>query len=208
MKLKTTQTLYTYWNELRAGRIAPRRLEVEPSRISSVLAETFMLERAAPASYRYRLAGTRLCEIFGTELRDTDVLDGWLQPDRALLARCLASTCTQGAVTLLVLEAGTSTQHRVQLEAILLPLVHGDDDKIDRVIGAMAPTTSPHWLGSEPLMEKRLMRHELLWPDGRPHAAVRSAGGRAPFLASLPQGRILTDIRRTFRVVEGGRGKT
>ena len=57
MKLRTNQTLYAYWNELRAGRIAPRRLEVEPSRINSVLAETFMLERASPSTYRYRLAG-------------------------------------------------------------------------------------------------------------------------------------------------------
>ena len=45
MKQRTIQTLYAYWNELRAGRIAPRRLEIEPSRISSILPETFMLER-------------------------------------------------------------------------------------------------------------------------------------------------------------------
>jgi hypothetical protein len=206
MKLRTNQTLYTYWNELRAGRIAPRRLEVEPSRISSVLAETFMLERASPSTYRYRLAGTRLCEIFGTELRDTEVLDGWRPADRTLLARCLASTCTQGAVTLFVVEASTRTAQRLQLEAILLPLIHGDDT-IDRVIGAMAPMSSPHWLGHEPLVEKQLVRHELIWPDGRPHAVVQRASGRAPFLAELPQGRILTDLRRKFRVVEGGRSK-
>ena len=39
------QTLYSYWNEVRAGRLAPQRLEIEPSRIAGVLAETFMLER-------------------------------------------------------------------------------------------------------------------------------------------------------------------
>jgi hypothetical protein len=207
MKLRTNQTLYTYWNELRAGRIAPRRLEVEPSRISSVLAETFMLERTTPTTYRYRLAGTRLCEIFGTELRDTDVLDGWRPSDSALLVRSLTSTCTRGAVSLFVVEASTATQRRLQLEAIFLPLIHGDDT-IDRVIGAMAPTISPHWLGHEPLTEKQLVRHEQIWPDGRPHAVVQRASGRAPFLAALPQGRTLTDLRRRFRVVEGGRGES
>ena len=208
MKLRTNQTLYTYWNELRAGRIAPRRLEVEPSRISPVLAETFMLERTAPSTFRFRLAGTRLCEIFGQELRDTDLLEGWRPPDRAQLTRSLACTCSQGAATLFVLEASTPSRKRVQLEGILLPLVHGDgNDTIDRVIGAMAPMLSPHWLGHEPLIEKDLVRQELIWPDGRPHAVVERAKGRAPFHAALPQGRILTDIRRRFRVVEGGRGK-
>ena len=79
------QTLYGYWNALRAGRIAPRRLEIEPSRIGSILSETFMLERTDPATYHYRLAGTRLCEIFGFELRGTNLLDGWSEADRRRL---------------------------------------------------------------------------------------------------------------------------
>ena len=86
MKQKTTQILDAYWNELRAGRLAPKRLEIEPSRIGSILAETFMLERAGASLYRYRLAGTRLCEIFGSELRGTNLLDGWSGSDRAALA--------------------------------------------------------------------------------------------------------------------------
>ena len=42
---RSLQTLYGYWNELRAGRLAPQRLEIEPSRIAGILSETFMLER-------------------------------------------------------------------------------------------------------------------------------------------------------------------
>jgi hypothetical protein len=206
MKQRTIQTLYAYWNELRAGRIAPRRLEIEPSRISAVLAETFMLERVDPSTYRYRLAGTRLCEVFGTELRDSNLLDGWSAADRAALMRSLTSTCTQGAVTLFVLEASTDTARRVELEAILLPLTHGDDT-IGRVIGAMAPMTSPHWLGYERLTHKQLVRHELIWPDGRPHAVVQRASG-APFVSALPRDRVVTDLRRRLRVVDGGQGKS
>ena len=62
MQQKTLQTLYSYWNEVRAGRLAPQRLEIEPSRIAGILSETFMLERIDAASYQYRLAGTRLSE--------------------------------------------------------------------------------------------------------------------------------------------------
>src|SRR4051812_13786849 len=45
MQQRTLQTLYGYWNEVRAGRLAPQRLEIEPSRIAGILSETFMLER-------------------------------------------------------------------------------------------------------------------------------------------------------------------
>lgn len=207
MKQKTTQALYAYWNEVRAGRLAPRRLEIEPSRLSPILAETFMLERMDAATYRYRLAGTRLCEIFGTELRETNILDGWNDADRLAVARSLSSMREQGAVVLLTFETGVDTARRVKFEALLLPLIHADG-KIGRVIGTMTATTSPHWLGYERLVGKRLIQSELIWPDGRPHAVVERTNTGAPFLAAVRQGRVVTDERRRFRVVDGGRDKS
>jgi hypothetical protein len=204
MKQKTTQLLYAYWNELRAGRLAPKRLEIEPSRIGSILAETFMLERESASSYRFRLAGTRLCEVLGSELRGTNLLDGWSGSDRAALAGHLTATCEQGAVTLLTLEAGEGAR-RVQMEAVFLPLIQ-PEEKVGRVLGAMSPLTSPHWLGHERLVEKRLVDHELVWPDGRPHALIKRSGRLAPFSAGRDP-RAAPTAWRNFRVLEGGRGK-
>lgn len=206
MKHKTIQTLYHYWNELRAGRVAPRRLEIEPSRISSVLAETFMLERTAAATYSYRLAGTRLCEIFGRELRETNLLAGWDRADHPILLRSLAATCEQGAVTLVTLEGRAEQTHSVQLEAVFLPLVH-TDNTISRVIGAMGVMTTPAWLGYEPLGKTQLVRHEYIWPDGRPHSVIDRAGDQVPFRSTAPRGRVVSDERRRFRVFDGGRGE-
>src|SRR5690349_14918405 len=101
MKQRTLQTLYAYWNEVRAGRLAPLRLEIEPSRIAGILAETFMLERIDAANYQYRLAGTRLCELFGSELRGANFLDGWSAPDRTVVERQLASLRDHGAAVVL-----------------------------------------------------------------------------------------------------------
>jgi hypothetical protein len=207
MKQKTTQILYDYWNQARAGRLAPRRLEIEPSRIAGILPETFMLERGEAGAYPFRLAGTRLCEMFGWELRGTDFLDGWSAPDRSVLARQLTSVCEQGAVCVLTLDAGAGSNQHVELEALLLPLVHAGKT-IARVLGAMAPTTSPHWLGHARVETKRLTRHELVWPDGRPHSVVERAGWNAPFLPPAPDSRPVKDERRSFRVLDGGRGGT
>jgi hypothetical protein len=207
MKQKTIQALYAYWNELRAGRLAPRRLDIEPSRISAVLPETFMLERTSQSTFHYRLAGTRLCEIFRTELRGTDFLSGWTAEDRAMVVADLKSTCDQGAVTLLRLEAVSDTAHRLELEVIMLPLSH-PDNVLDRVIGAMSPLASPHWLGFERLASKRLLHHELIWPDGRPRALLDRAGQQPPFQPAPPSVRTVRNARRLFRVFEGGRAKT
>ncbi|MEO1694679.1 MAG: PAS domain-containing protein, partial [Pseudomonadota bacterium] len=45
MKHSTSHSLYAYWNEVRDGRPAPRRFEIEPSRIAHILSETLILER-------------------------------------------------------------------------------------------------------------------------------------------------------------------
>ena len=69
MENPNTQTLYRYWNELRAGRDAPGRSEVDPRRISGSLETMFILEARDDGQMRFRLAGTRLCEWLGMEAR-------------------------------------------------------------------------------------------------------------------------------------------
>jgi hypothetical protein len=204
MKQRTLFTLYSYWNEVRAGRLAPRRLEIEPSRIASILAETFMLERVDQATYPYRLAGTRLCELLGKELRGTNFLDGWSEQDRPALERLLASVCDQGAVVTLTVDSGIDARHRVELETILLPLLHAGRT-VGRIIGATSTASVPHWLHGDVALTHRLVRHELVWPDGRPHSVIERSGNQAPFLAEPANTRMANALRRQFRVLEGGR---
>jgi len=202
MQQRTLQILYAYWNGLRAGRIAPSRLEIDPSRIGAILPEIFLIERADTTTYSYRLAGTRLCEIFGRELRGTNLLDGWSAADRALLAQDLALTCEQGAATHLVMEGSAGDSRRVQLETLLLPLMHAGD-AIERVIGATSAIASPHWLGHDKLVEKRLLSHEPIWPDGRSRFAA--AAGNHTQAPPPPSAAMLKGDRRAFRVLDGGR---
>jgi hypothetical protein len=204
MKQRTLFTLYSYWNEVRAGRLAPRRLEIEPSRIAGILAETFMLERIDQATYPYRLAGTRLCEVLGKELRGTNFLDGWSDQDRPVLERLLASVCDQGAVVRLTADSGTDPRHRVELETILLPLLHAGMT-VGRIIGATSAASTPHWLHGDVALTHRLVRHELIWPDGRPHSVIERSGKQAPFLAEPANTRTANALRRQFRVLDGGR---
>jgi len=206
MKSRTLHALYAYWNDVRRGRIAPRRFEIEPSRIASILPETFILERVFATTYRYRLAGTRICEDLGCELRGTDFLARWGQADRVALEDDLSAMTNQGAACFFTLEAEAHDGGLVDFEILLLPLVHSPDT-IDRFVGAMAAIDPPAWLGSANLDKWRLSSHELIWPDGRPHSIVERANRQVPFLPQIRTARIVRQDRRQFRVYDGGLAK-
>lgn len=210
MKSKTSQLLFAYWNEVRRDRLAPRRFEIEPSRITPLLSETFILERLDSETYRYRLAGTRICEQFDTELRGTNFLDGWSAEDRITLARQMQAAAQQGGVIVATFDTHSFGAVTGTYECLLLPLLHTREN-VDRFVGAMtqlsaaavAETAEPPRTTS-----RRLRDVELIWPDGKPHAVVNSLNRQVPFLPHVRNARIVRSDRRQFRVYEGGLGKT
>ena len=207
MKNKTSQILYAYWNEVRGKRIAPRRFEIEPARIGSILPETFLLERVDAGSYRFRLAGTRIFESFGIEFRGANFLELWQGVDRDLVGIDLTAVAAQGAVATFAFEGGTQDGRRVAFEAILLPLVHSGQI-IDRIVGAISCATPPDWLGTQRLDSRRLTAREIVWPDGRPYAVIANGERQAPFAAHTRAARLVRSDRRQFRVYDGGLAKS
>jgi hypothetical protein len=204
---KTSATLFSYWESVRGDRQTPRRFEIDPAKIAGILPSTFILERVDVDTYRYRLAGTRVCEIFGTELRGANFLDGWTPADRLSLVRHLAALAKQGAIEKLLIEAAAAARTSTPFEVLLLPLRHTGDE-IDRILGAFSPLDPPYWLGELPISFKRIISHELSWPDGAAAAAHPDDRplGEVPVLAHT-SGRVVRQERRQFRVLEGGLGR-
>jgi hypothetical protein len=200
--------MFSYWNKVRGNRTTPRRFEIEPAKIASVLSSTFILERFDAEVYRYRLAGTGVCEIFGAELRGTNFLDGWSSPDRLALIRHLAALAKQGAVENIQMEAAAAARQSTPFEVLLLPLRHTGEE-IDRVLGSLAPLDPPHWLGEMPLISKRIIAHELVWPGGAPTFVDNDRIRKdVPVLLPAKHARIVRSERRQFRVFEGGLGRS
>jgi len=70
MKHSTSHLLHAYWEKIRGDRAAPERAEIEPGEIRHLLADSLILELDVPArSAVIRLAGTRVCALYGRELR-------------------------------------------------------------------------------------------------------------------------------------------
>jgi hypothetical protein len=208
MRHKTSEALFAYWNGVRGEHLAPRRFDIEPAKISSILSSTFMLERIDSSTYRYRLAGTAVCNIFGAELRGSNFLDGWPPEDHLSLMRRLSVLSGSGAVELIQLEAAPTGHASVPFELLLLPLRH-TGEAIDRILGSFVALDCPGWLGHVPLATKRLIANEFIWPAGNPN---REAAARHPLPrpnhappALVPRGgRIVRSERRQFRVFDGG----
>lgn len=203
MRHETIKGLYHYWNDLRGERIAPRRFEIEPSRIGDFLPDTFILERSAKDHYAFRLAGTRLAERFGTELRGRSLTSCFDARDAATLTARLDQAASQGGALLLSLEAHGPRSAKCAFEMIILPLIHMQPSP-DRFLGAASALAQPGWLGHDPVTKLEIEADEVIWPDGRPHAVVASVDRQVPFLPHIRTARIVRQDRRQFRVYDGG----
>ena len=204
MKVKTSQQLYNYWNELRGGRLAPRRFEVEPSAISAILPDTFILERVDRMDYVFRLAGTRICEAFGREFRGRNLLELWPLDDREVVIRVLESVTRDGGVGVIGLMASAPGGRTAAFEMVLLPLIH-TGQAIGRVLGGLTPLSSLQPYGLEGFSTIELNTFEVIWPDGRPFAVLSRGEAPAPFLRDSGPSRLVRSDRRAFRVFDGGR---
>lgn len=204
MKQRTSQILLAYWNEVRGARAAPRRFEIEPSRISAILSETYILELTGAQTYTFRLAGTKLCEHLGAEFRGTNFLEFWSADDRPVLLRHFSSMVRQSSMSQFTFRARAQDGSEADFEMLMLPLVH-TNDTVDRFLGTIAAVDPPAWLGSKSLAERKLLSDEIVWPDGRPHALLERNHRQAPFIPQPPGSRIVRAARRQFRVYDGGR---
>jgi hypothetical protein len=191
MQQATSRKLYAYWDGIRNGRIAPHRFEIEPARIANILRETFIAECTGLLGFRFRLAGTRICQHFGRELRGVDFLSLWSNEDRDAIATLARNVLNDGAVGHGVFHATTQTNRQASFEFTLMPLIH-TGRTVNRLLGAIAAIEPPFWLGAEPLATFEVAELHLHWPDGVPD--FMSTGG-AEVVRLTP---------RRFRVVDGG----
>lgn len=208
MRHKTTQSLYAYWNGLRGTRVAPRRFEIEPASMGDALPDTFILERREDGSFPFRLAGTRLCELFRTEFRGHDFLDGWAGDGGETLRSRLNTVSVQGGVVVVLADGETASGKSALTEIIILPLVHGQTCA-DRFLGVLSLIDVPAWVDYEPMSILHLRSDEIIWPDGLPHAGPETPEDRqSPFLPRVRHARIVRSDRRQFRVFQGGLSET
>jgi hypothetical protein len=126
-----------YWDALRAGRLLPKRSDVNPRGIETALENAFILERVAAGIARLRVAGSHLNDVMGMEVRGMPLTAFFVPDQRRLVADALEEMFQTPATCALSLHAPAAAG-RPELEAklILLPL-NSDLGDVSRALGCL-----------------------------------------------------------------------
>ncbi len=169
MKHPTSRMLHAYWERLRGERAAPERAEIEPGEIRHLLADSLILELdMAARSATIRLAGTRVCALYGRELKGEAFARLWgsQAPDPWRIVEIVACD-TLGVVA--GLRGTNAAGEEADLELLLLPLRHRGRTQV-RALGTLSLEGTPHWIGLRPLMQAETTSLRIL-PSRRAEAA-------------------------------------
>lgn len=196
MNNAASSTLFAHWDQLRAGRPAPDRTEIDPRAIAPILGDTFILETDRSGSLVYRLAGSRACTLFARELKGAGFLDAFTTEARKTVIRTLGDALAAPSGMLMSLTATSTAGRSVALEVVLLPLVHRGRLGA-RLIGAVGAADAPYWVGRDDLARIEVEAVRLLWPAWQGPAEIAAAATVQPNTAAFP-------TRPVLRIIQGG----
>jgi hypothetical protein len=193
MRHASTRAVFDYWNRKRGIRPAPERADIEPAEIRQALSDTFLLAADFLDQLRFRLAGTRICALFGREIKGEAFAELWGETSRKAIDDLLAIVTDEKTGAVAGLTGRTEDGAETDLELLLLPLAPSGHARI-RALGVLAPTVPPYWIGAKPVLELELgtLRHVGADVDNRlaPRLVPGADGGR---------------VRHGFVVYSGGR---
>ena len=193
MKHSSTRDLYGYWNRQRGTRALPERADIDPTEIPRVLADTFLLGGDSSRDLTFRLAGTRVCALFCREVKGEDFVELFGRANLRQIRDLIGIVCDDPVATVAGVTAQLGDGASAELELLLLPLRHHGRTNI-RVLGVLAPTATPYWLGSVPVVALSLRAHR--------HLETVVAPARAPLPSTVVK---IGRLRRGFVVYDGGR---
>lgn len=174
------------WLDLKAGRPAPSRADLDLRQLRRQAPWLFILEPAGEGpGFSYRLAGTALCAFLKTEMTGRDFLAGWGRFERGALAGALGTVTGRLKPAHFRIRYLTDRGQRIGADMLALPLTARDGRSV-HVLGGLFPHGNPEIWSYDRLTPADLAGVRLF--DGRP-----DPGSLAP--AQAP---------RKFRLISGG----
>jgi len=161
MKHRNSHLLVGYWSRLRKGRGVPDQTDIDPRAIKRILSHVFILEATDPARPVYRLAGTSLCERFGTELKGSEFLAHWEGQSRSALGALLRQSLMTRQPVCISSIGSTMECAMVELETVLAPVTFGEAAPT-RFVGMVQVVSDLAQLGGRPISFERLVGAQMI----------------------------------------------
>ena len=161
MKHVSSRLLFDYWNDRRGDELAPERGDIEPGPIRGGLERHLHSLLQPLTGHTFRLAGTRVCALVGHELKGHAFIDLWDKPKRRPLLDL--TDHRGGRVRWPRLRRARVDRRRLFGRtgvAAAAAALRGRSRV--RMIGVLAPLTSPYWLGASPIVTIALGAHRFV----------------------------------------------
>jgi hypothetical protein len=187
-----SRALLCYWEAIRGEASAPLRRQLDLDKIRPLVPSLFILERHPSKGYVWRLAGTRLCQLWRRELTGMTAFSGLSVREKHVATRLCNGAVRWHQPFVLRLRLLTSLGHDIGAEMIGLPLrsLSGSSTHIlgatmtfrdiealeyDRIAAIELSAARTIW--SEPLPAEASER--LIRAEAQPAGLRIIAGGRA-----------------------------
>jgi hypothetical protein len=133
-----TERLIDYWRARKEGRFSPPRSAIDPTDLTDLLPQMFILGRSGPAHYRFRLAGGTVSDLHKRDLRGVNFLSLWAKDDRPQLGVAIESAFSTSEPVAVSAEALTDRGDIARFEIALAPL-RAEEHPHDRCLGLYQP---------------------------------------------------------------------
>ena len=160
MKHPVSREFFTYWDGKRGEARAPERGDVDPSALRELLGDIFVLAYDDAATHPFRVAGTRVCALFGRDVKDQSFPALFARQHRRDIAEIIAAVAEDVVPAIAGLTATSLQGRKTHLELLLLPFNARAHCPIT-LTGVLAPFETDH---RGPLGELQLTSWRYIHP--------------------------------------------
>lgn len=173
-----SRMLFRYWESLRAERSCPTREEINLHQIVNIVPDLMIIEKnILNTGWQYRLAGTRICDFFQSELTGRDVLAGWDNFERDIVDKCLEVTLQRLQPSLVRMRFISDLGNTVAAEMIALPIQTTDKKQV-QVIGGFFPFIAQNRNAVDHLVRRELVSARMIWTEHEQGDLLLEQAGR------------------------------
>ncbi len=184
------RTLFRYWESLRAERPCPRREDIDLKAIGNIVPYLTITERVSGSKpWQFRLAGTKVGDLFGQDMTQKDVLAGFDAFERNVVGNCLDMSFSRLQPSLVKMRFVADPGHVLAAEMIALPILSTPLNRV-RIFGGIFPFAHDKQPPAQTYRHRELVSARMIWTEhGVGDQLLQVAGRQVP---------------AQLRVIEGG----
>lgn len=150
MRHSSSSALFGHWQSRKGSQAAPSRAGFDLETCGHVLGDAFVLTGRTPSDAAFSFAGSRLCALFGQDLKHRGWPGEWTEEAQSLFGDFLLFAADEQIGTVAGVRATLPTGQSVALELLLLPF-QPVEGATAQVVGSLAPLSNARALSGASL---------------------------------------------------------